>query len=74
MNTIGFAKPKNRGVKNTTVVAWNPSTLFLLMNSITTLLLLVALGIFVWLAVRSRNIVDFYNNLDFGRDNWYSSG
>lgn len=29
------------------------------MNSITTLLLLVALGIFVWLAVRSRNIRSF---------------
>ena len=46
-------------VKNTTVVVWNPGTLFLLMNSITTLLLLVALGIFVWLAVRSRNIRSF---------------
>jgi hypothetical protein len=55
----GFAKPKNMGVKNTTVVVWNPGTLFLLMHSITTLLLLVALGIFVWLAVRSRNIRSF---------------
>ena len=55
----GLAKPKNTGVKNTTVVVWNPGTLFLLMNSITTLLLLVALGIFVWLAVRSRNIRSF---------------
>jgi len=55
----GFTKPKNTGVKNTTVVVWNPGTLFLLMNSITTLLLLVALGIFVWLAVRSRNIRSF---------------
>ena len=55
----GFAKPKNMGVKNTMVVVWNPGTLLLLMNSITTLLLLVALGIFVWLAVRSRNIRSF---------------
>ena len=47
------------GVKNTMVVVWNPGTLLLLMNSITTLLLLVALGIFVWLAVRSRNIRSF---------------
>jgi hypothetical protein len=55
----GFAKPKNMGVKNSMVVVWNPGTLLLLMNSITTLLLLVALGIFVWLAVRSRNIRSF---------------
>src|SRR5437660_8764 len=41
------------------VVAWNPATLLILMNSITTMLLLIALGMFVWLAVRSKNIKTF---------------
>ena len=54
----GIAKPKNVSIKNM-VVAWNPATLLILMNSITTMLLLIALGMFVWLAVRSKNIKTF---------------
>ena len=53
-----IAKPKNMSIKNM-VVAWNPATLLILMNSITTMLLLIALGMFVWLAVRSKNIKTF---------------
>ena len=55
---FGIAKPKNMSIKNM-VVAWNPATLLILMNSITTMLLLIALGMFVWLAVRSKNIKTF---------------
>jgi hypothetical protein len=52
----GMTRPKYLGAKNSTVVAWTPSTLLLLMDNITTTLLMVALGIFVWLAVLSKNI------------------
>ena len=45
----GIAKQRNMSIKNM-VVVWNPGTLLLLMNSITIMLLLGALGIFVWLA------------------------
>ena len=55
---FGIAKPKNMSIKNM-VVACNPATLLILMNSITTMLLLIALGMFVWLAVRSKNIKTF---------------
>ena len=55
---FGIAKPKNMSIKNM-VVAWNPATLLILMNSITTMLLLIALAMFVWLAVRSKNIKTF---------------
>lgn len=55
---FGIAKPKNMSIKNM-VVAWNPATLLIFMNSITTMLLLIALGMFVWLAVRSKNIKTF---------------
>ena len=55
----GMTRPKYLGAKNSTVVAWTPSTLLLLMDNITTTLLLVALGIFVWLAVLSKNIRTF---------------
>ena len=41
------------------VVVWSPGTLLLLMNSITIILLLGALGIFVWLAARFKNIRSF---------------
>jgi uncharacterized membrane protein len=54
----GISKPKNMSIKNM-VVAWNPATILILMNSITTMLLLIALGIFVWLAVRSKNVRTF---------------
>jgi len=53
-----IAKPKNMSIKNM-VVAWNPATILILMNSVTTMLLLIALGIFVWLAVRSKNVRTF---------------
>lgn len=54
----------NTGIKNMAVVAVvigaeNNGTLPVLMNSITIILLLVALGIFVWLATRSKNIRTF---------------
>jgi len=54
----GLAREKNISIKNM-VVVWSPGTLLLLMNSITIILLLGALGIFVWLAVRSKNIRSF---------------
>ncbi len=42
------------------VLVWSPATLFLIiMSNITVILLLVALGIFVWLAARSKNIRSF---------------
>lgn len=55
----GMTRPKYLGAKNFTVVVWTPGTLLLLMDNITTALLLVALGIFVWLAVLSKNIRTF---------------
>ena len=54
----GIAKQRNMSIKNM-VVVWSPGTLLLLMNSITIMLLLGALGIFVWLAARSKNIRSF---------------
>jgi hypothetical protein len=54
-----IARPKNLRAKNMMVVVWNPGTLILLMDNITTILLLVALGIFVWLAILSKNIRTF---------------
>lgn len=49
---------RNTGLKNI-AAAFIPGTFLLLMNSITIMLLFVALGIFVWLAARSRNIRKF---------------
>ena len=41
-------------------VAWSPATLILIiMSNITIILLLVALGIFVWLVVRSKSVRSF---------------
>ena len=54
-----MTRPKNLGAKNLMGVGWTPSTLLLLMDNITTALLMVALGIFVWLAVPSKNIRTF---------------
>jgi hypothetical protein len=54
----GLPREKNIGIKNMVVVL-SPGTLLPLMNSITILLLLGALGIFVWLAARSKNIRSF---------------
>ena len=53
----GLAREKNIGIKNMAIVS--PGTLLLFMNSITILLLLGALGIFVWLAAQSKNIRSF---------------
>lgn len=58
INYSGIAKQRNLSVKNMSVV-WSPAILLLLMNGITIILLLGALGIFVWLAARSKNIRSF---------------
>jgi hypothetical protein len=54
----GMAKRRNKGLKNI-AVALNPGTFLLLIDSITIMLLFVALGIFVWLATRSKSIRSF---------------
>ncbi len=54
----GLAKPKNMSIKSM-ALAWSPATILILMDSITTMLLLIALGIFVWLAVQSKSIRNF---------------
>jgi len=54
----GIAKEKKMSVQNMSAV-WSPVVILLLMNSITIMLLLAALGIFVWLAARSKNIRSF---------------
>jgi hypothetical protein len=54
----GLAREKNISIKNM-VVVWSPGTVLLLLNSITIILLLGALGIFLWLAARSKNIRSF---------------
>src|SRR6266487_869270 len=68
---FGIAKPKNMSIKNM-VVAWNPATILILMNSITTMLLLIALGMFVWLAVRSKNIKTFQFQISIFITIWIS--
>jgi hypothetical protein len=55
----GIGRPKILGTKNMMVIVWNPGILLFLMDDITTMLLLVALGIFVWLAIISKNIRTF---------------
>jgi hypothetical protein len=54
----GFTKPKNLGTKNM-VMALNPGIFLLFMNNITIILLLIALGMFVWQAARSKSIRSF---------------
>ena len=54
----GFTKPKNLGTKNM-VMALNPGIFLLFMNNITIILLLIALGIFVWQISRSKSIRSF---------------
>ena len=68
---FGIAKPKNMSIKNM-VVALNPATILILMNSITTMLLLIALGMFVWLAVRSKNIKTFQFQISIFITIWIS--
>jgi hypothetical protein len=58
INYSGIAKQHNLSIKNMSAVL-SPAMLLLLMNSITIMLLLAALGIFVWLAARSKNIRSF---------------
>jgi hypothetical protein len=55
----GVSRTSKMSIRNL-AVAWSPATLFLIiMSNITIILLLVALGIFVWLAARSKNIRSF---------------
>lgn len=55
----GFTKTPKMSLKRMTVV-WSPATLFLIiMSNITVILLLVALGIFVWLAAKSKSVRSF---------------
>ena len=54
----GFTKPKNGAIKNMDM-ALNPGIFLLFMNNITIILLLIALGIFVWQASRSKSIRSF---------------
>jgi hypothetical protein len=54
----GFTKPKSFGAKNM-VMALNPGIFLLFMNNITIILLLIALGIFVWQISRSKSIRSF---------------
>ncbi len=56
------AKPKlgkNLGAKNMTSIISTPGILLFIMDNITTMLLFVALGLFGWLAIKSRNIRNF---------------
>ena len=52
-------KTKNMNIKYMVVAIWNLGTLLIVANYITIILLLVALGLFVWLAMRSKNIRSF---------------
>jgi hypothetical protein len=53
----GYTKAAKTGMKT---MAWIPATLFLIiMSNITIILLLVALGMFVWLVARSKSIRSF---------------
>jgi len=54
----GIAKQRNLSIQNMSAV-WSPVVILLLMNSITIILLLGALGIFGWMAARSKNIRSF---------------
>jgi hypothetical protein len=54
-----MARPKNQGANNMTIAAWNPGTLSVLMDNITPILLLVALGIFIRLTIISKNVRTF---------------
>ena len=55
---FGLTKAVNTSMRNL-IVVWNLAALLLVMNSVTIILLLVAFGIFVWHAARSRNIRSF---------------
>jgi len=68
-----IAKPRDISTKSI-VVVWNPATILILMNSVTTVLLLIALGMFVWLAVRSKNIRTFQFQISIFKIIWISGG
>jgi hypothetical protein len=55
----GIARPKNLGLKIIMVLVWIPGTLVLLIDKIARILLLIAMGILVWLAILSKNIRSF---------------
>lgn len=59
-----LARPKNLGAKNLGTksmvsIILSPITLLFVMNNITTMMLFGALGIFVWLAIISKNVRTF---------------
>lgn len=55
----GFTKTSKMSLKCMAVV-WSPATLFLIiMSNFTVILLLVALGIFVWLVAKSKSVRTF---------------
>jgi hypothetical protein len=53
-----LAIPKNLGTKSMASI-WSPVTLLFVMNNITTIMLFGALGIFVWIAIISKNVRTF---------------
>jgi hypothetical protein len=55
----GYTKAAKTSMKSMAIV-WIPATVFLIiMSNITVILLLIALGIFVWLAARSKSVRSF---------------
>lgn len=55
----GMTKSKNLHVGKTMAVAWNPVIILLLVDNLTLVLLLIAVGIFMWLALLSKSIRTF---------------
>ena len=55
----GIARPKKHGTNSIALAAWNPSVLSVFIDNITPILLLVALGIFIRLAIISKSIRTF---------------
>jgi hypothetical protein len=54
-----IARPKKQNAKIVAIAALNPGTLSVLMDNITPILLFVALGIFIRLAIISKNVRTF---------------
>jgi hypothetical protein len=77
----GFAKPKNMGVKNSMVVVWESWNFTSPHEQHYNI---AAFGSFGYICMAGSAISEYqkfsvsnfniYNNLDFRRDNWYSSG
>ncbi|MGC2427793.1 MAG: hypothetical protein WA421_12225 [Nitrososphaeraceae archaeon] len=55
----GIARPKKNSTNSIALAAWNPSVLSVFIDNITPILLLVALGIFIRLAIISKSIRTF---------------